>query len=78
MTTLAIRKKIADYMQFADEKKVKAIYTLVRADIEIEENIYTPQFKKELEKRYADYKSGKAKMVTAAESKKRILKILKK
>jgi len=38
---------------------------------------YTEGFKAELDNRYADYKSGKAKMVTAEESRKRIQKILK-
>lgn len=37
---------------------------------------YTDEFKTELDKRYADYKSGKAKMITAGESKKKIQKIL--
>lgn len=37
---------------------------------------YSEEFKAALEKRYTDYKSGKAKMITAAESKKRITKIL--
>ena len=38
---------------------------------------YTDEFKAKLDKRYADYKSGKAKMITAEESKKRIQTILK-
>jgi hypothetical protein len=46
---------------------------------EIEESAveYTEEFKKELDNRYADYKNGKAKMLTATESRKRIQKILK-
>jgi hypothetical protein len=43
MTTLAIRKKLADYMQVADEKKVKAMYALLEGDIEQEmRNISLP------------------------------------
>lgn len=38
---------------------------------------YTDEFKAELDNRYADYKSGKTKMITAEESRKRIKKILK-
>ena len=33
---------------------------------------YTDEFKAKLDKRYADSKSGKAKMITAAERQKRI------
>lgn len=38
---------------------------------------YSEEFKKELDSRFASYKNGKAKMLTAAESKKRIQKLLK-
>ncbi len=38
---------------------------------------YTHQVKKELDKRYASYKNGKAEIVSATESKKRVLQILK-
>ena len=34
MATNTIRQKIAEYIHFADEKKVKAIYILLQADIE--------------------------------------------
>ncbi len=37
---------------------------------------YTDEIKKELDKRYDEYKSGKIKLITAEESKKRIQKIL--
>lgn len=77
MTTIAIRKKLMNYMKVADDKKVKAIYALFEDEIEEEEMEYTPELKKELDSRFADYKSGKAKMVTATESKKRIQKVLK-
>ena len=45
---------------------------------EIEESLikYTDEFKKELDNRYADFKNGKVKMVTAEENKIRIQKIL--
>ena len=78
MTTNAIRQKIAEHILFADEKKVKAIYTLLQADIEDDYSSYSPQFKAELDKRYNDYKTGKSKMITSTESKKRILKKLSK
>ena len=39
MTTVAIRKKLASYLQIAEEQKVKAIYALVKDDIEQEDRI---------------------------------------
>jgi hypothetical protein len=77
MTIIAIRKKLVNYMKVADDKKVKAIYALFEDEIEDGEMEYTPELKKELDGRYADYKSGKAKMFTATESKKRVKQILK-
>ena len=58
MTTVAIRKKLASFMQVADDKKVKAVYALLENDIEQEELEYTDEFKTELDKRYAYYKNG--------------------
>ena len=75
MTTVAIRKKLADFMQVADDKKVKAIYALFEDEIEQEEMEYTGEFKEELDKRHAYYKNG-GKMITAAEADKQINKIL--
>ncbi len=75
MTTVAIRKKLANFMQVADDKKVKAIYALFEDEIEQEEMEYTDEFREELDKRYAYYKNG-GKMITAAEADKQINKIL--
>ena len=75
MTTGAIRKKLAEYMQVADDKKVKAIYALFEDEIEQEEMEYTDEFKTELERRYEYYKNG-GKMISAAEADKQIKKIL--
>ncbi len=77
MSTSAIRQKLHNYLEVADDKKVKAIYTMMEEVIEKSAVQYTDDFKKELDQRYADYKSGKSKPVTAAESKRRINKILK-
>ena len=78
MTTLAIRKKLADFMKVADESKVKAMYALLKEDIEQEEQVdsgYSEDFKKELDQCYAYYKSG-GKMVTPEEADKQINTIL--
>lgn len=77
MTTTAIRKQLHNYLEVAEDKKIKAIYTMMEAEIRESAVEYTDEFKAELDKRNADYKSGKAKMITAGESRKRIKKILK-
>ena len=77
MTTTAIRQQLHNYLEVADDKKVKAIYTMMEEEIKESAVDYTDEFKAELDQRHEGYKSGKAKMITAAESKKRISKILK-
>ena len=77
MSTSAIRQKLHNYLEVADDKKIKAIYTIIQSEVDEHAIEYSDKFKKELDKRYDDYKNGKAKMLTAGESKKRIQKILK-
>jgi len=77
MTTHALRQKLHSYLEVADDKKIKAMYIMMEGDIEESAVEYSDEFKKELDRRHADYKSGKAKMITAAQSKKRIRKLLK-
>ena len=71
-----IREKLINYIEHVGDKKVKAFYTIIQTDIE-SEGIYTPEFKSELDKRYDDYKTGKSKMLTPKDSKKKIQKLLK-
>ena len=77
MNTAAIRQNLHNYLEVANDKKIKAIYTMVEGEIEEAKVEYTNEFKAELDRRYAAYKDGTEKPVTAAESKKRIQKILK-
>ncbi len=77
MNTATIRQKLHSYLEVADDKKVKAIYAIMENDIEESAVEYSDEFKAELDKRYADYKSGKSKVITAKESKRRIQSILK-
>ena len=77
MSTSAIRQKLRNYLEVADDKKVKAIYTMMEDDIEKSAVEYTDAFKKELDRRYAYYKSG-GKMVSATEANKQIKEIVKK
>lgn len=78
MTTAAIKKKLHNYLEIADSKKLKAIYTMVEDDINesmMEE--YTPEYKAELDSRLAEYREGKSKTVTPAELKKRTQKLMR-
>jgi hypothetical protein len=68
MTTLAIREKLSNYMQVADDKKVKAMYALLKNDIKLEERISIEQYNKEIDEAVAEVKAGK--YVTQAEMEK--------
>lgn len=77
MNTTAIRQHLHNYLEIADDKKVKAFYTMMEDDIKESGIEYTSALKKELDSQYESYKTGKTRMVTSGESKKRINKILK-
>ena len=70
MTTTAIRKKLTDYLKIADDKKVKAIYTMVEDEIITGENNWDANFIKELNRRSRQFKNGSAKTYTWEETKK--------
>lgn len=72
------REELLHYIETVEDKKIKAFYTLLEKEIKEETNVeYTQEFKTELDKRYEGYKSGKTKMITPTESRRRINKILK-
>jgi hypothetical protein len=57
--------------------KFKVIYAIMQRDIKVSVIEYNDELKKELDKRYTDYKKRYGKIGTATESKKRIQKVLK-
>lgn len=77
MDTASIRQQLHNYLEVADDRKVKAIYTMMENEIKESTFEYSKELKADLDERYEAYKSGKEKLVTATESKKRINKILK-
>lgn len=71
MTIVAMRKKLLSYLEVAEEQKVKAIYVLVRDDIEREEGrIDIEQYNKELAEAEAEFIKGD--YISNAEMKKKI------
>jgi hypothetical protein len=73
MTTAAIRQKLYEYIRIADDKKVKAIFTIVEDDINDFDWANDPEFIAELDKRSNDYKSGVVKGIPWDEARKKIL-----
>ena len=70
MTTAAIRKKLTDYLKVADEQKVKAIYTMVKDEIDTEANDWDPAFVKQLDSRRKSFLDGSATTYSWEETKK--------
>ncbi len=77
MDITAIRRQLHNYLEVVEDKKVKAIYTMLESAIKESSVTYTSELKASLDERYADYKNGKAKTIAGAASRKRIQKILK-
>lgn len=57
MTTAQLKQQLHDYIDHAEEIKLKAIYTLVEDEIEDNYSL-TEEQKEELDRRYNDYKNG--------------------
>ena len=77
MTTTVIRKKLADYLKVADDKKVKAIYTMVQDEISTGENDWDENFIRELQSRSRSFKNGTAKTYSWEETKRAAIKKVK-
>jgi len=78
MTTAVIRHKLYDYIRVAEDKKVKAIYTMLAGEIEEDYDYWNDKnFVAELEKRSADLKSSTTEGVSWEEAKATILDSVK-
>jgi len=73
MTTALVRQKLYEYIRVADEKKVKAIFTMVEDELEEFDWSKNKEFLAELNQRSTDYKSGKVKGIPWEDAKKQIL-----
>jgi len=67
MTTTAMRKKLTEYMQTADDKKVRALYTIVEEDI-TEGPVWDKEFIEEMDRREKSFLDGTAQMYTLEEA----------
>lgn len=77
-TTQQKRQQLQNYLEIADDKKVRAIYTMMEDEIKEASITYNLELKDELDNRYAAYKNGTEKLISASESKKRITRMMKK
>jgi hypothetical protein len=76
MTISASREKLQDYIKTADDKKIKAIFTLVESDIEKTLNWWEDkEFVAELDERAKRYEDGTDKGFTFEEVKEELLKL---
>jgi hypothetical protein len=78
MDTLTIRQKLYEYIQVADDEKVEAFYTIIKDEIsEPYEWWKDKDLVAELDRRYADLKSGKDKGMGLEEAREHLLNRLK-
>ncbi len=69
MTIESIREKLVNYLEVADEKKLKAIYTMVEDEISTIENDWEDDFERELSDRSKSFNNGSAKTYSWEETK---------
>src|SRR5690606_3827720 len=77
MSTSSIRQKLHNYLEVAADEKVEALYVIMQQDVEATAESYSPEFRAELDRRYAAYLSDKRNVVSAAESKSRIDRLMR-
>lgn len=75
MTATAIRQQLYDYIRVAEDRKVKAIYTMLEEEIaELYDHWNDTAFTAEIDQRSEDYKTGKVKGVAWSAARTQILK----
>jgi hypothetical protein len=78
MSSVEIKRKLFDYIRDADNRKVKAIYTMVEKEIQEDSTVWTDEFVKELDKRVTEFECGSIKAPTWEEVKLNAKKRIKK
>jgi PleD family two-component response regulator len=70
MTTTVIREKLHDYIDRADDTKIKVLYSMMEIDFEKKVNSWEDEdFLDELDRRKAEFESGKVRGSTWEEIK---------
>jgi putative addiction module component (TIGR02574 family) len=71
METEVIRERLQEYIRFAEDKKVRAIYTMVESEIKVDIDLWEDEdFLNEINARVDDYESGKVQGISWEEVKK--------
>lgn len=78
MRAIQIRQRLYEYIRFADEKKVKAIYTIVEGEIKEKQEVWNHAFVKEMQRRSKEIESEKVQGKSRGEVKEKALSLLKK
>jgi hypothetical protein len=58
MDTTIIRERLSNFIQIADDKKVKGLYALLEDDMQIGERISISQYNKEIDAAMEEVKLG--------------------
>ncbi len=78
MNTITIKQKLHQYIETAEDKKLKAIYTMVENEIEDVSSPWDPAFLTQIERREKSYLNGEAKIFSWDEVQQRAKQSLKK
>ena len=77
MDTPIIKEQLHNYLEIADDKRLKAFYLIVEDEINETSVSYSEEFKKDLDARVNEYLNG-GKMVTPEEMNEKLQAIRKK